>query len=205
MDYKGYVEELKNKCEAFLKEVELTGNENAYTDSLLEDVFTSVARLKDFYDKSADEVVKDEIKVVHSMDELKEYLENKEWQVSEISFGGGHVGWEIGQASPAGEDFWFSIMHDNNVEEAIVEIKRYAYDFDTEEHVKMWIDGPGAPDIETLVEDAKAIQEMLDEIADGVNFCEVKSIGEMLEDATRRSEELGVDDSSKGDIDIEKE
>ncbi len=125
----------------------------------------------------------EELTVVRTMDELKEYLEENGWWVSECNFSGGHVGWEIGKHSPAGEDFFFSFEHDNDVESAVKGIKDYAYDFDEDEHIEMNIEArrnglAGVPDTKTLVEDAKAIQEMLDELADGVNWCEQETIRE---------------------------
>lgn len=202
MDYKDYVKELRDECDVFLQQVKYMGNENAYTDKLLEKIFASVERLKDIYDKS--DMVEYEVKVVRTMDELREYLEDKGWQVAECSFGEGRPGWEIGQSSPAGEDFWFSIEHNNDVEQAVEAICDCAYDFDTEEHVKLWIDGRGAPDIETLVEDAKAIQEMLDDLAEHVEFCEPeeeKSIEEVLADAQERSEDLD-NGEDKSDVEL---
>ena len=127
-----------------------------------------------------------EPRVVRTMDELEVYLEDKGWTVHKDE-----EGWEIGQGSPAGEDFWFFIRHDNDVEKAVKEIQEYAYDFDVNEHVEMWVEArgnvSGVPDVATLVEDARAIQEMLDELADGVNWCEQKTIGETLAAAEQRS------------------
>ncbi len=207
MNYSDYVKELKDKCEVFLNEVELTGNETAYTDSLLEDIFTSVERLKDFYDKSDIDMDDDSVSVVRSMDELKAYIEEKGWWVSDCNYSGGHVGWEIGQHSPAGEDFSFSFEHNNDVEEAITAIKKYAYDFDEEEHIEIFVEArknglSGVPSTKELVEDAKAIQEMLDELADGVNWCEQKTIGETLAEATLRSEEGRESVDNKGERDM---
>lgn len=76
---------------------------------------------------------------------------------------------ELEQWSPAGEDFVFYVYGDT-VDEIIQAIRDYADDFDIEEHVKMWLDAKeakvsGVPDVCTLVEDAKAIQEMLNELA----------------------------------------
>ena len=117
--------------------------------------------------------------VVKSMDELKAYLEDHGWDVSWCNFYMGHVGWEISQYSPAGEDFNFAIEHDDNVEKAVKAIKEYAYDFDVDEHVQLNVGTRGAPDIRTLVEDADAIQEMLTELADGCNWCDQMTIGEL--------------------------
>ena len=47
---------------------------------------------------------------------------------------------KLPQYSPAGEDFIFSICHNNDVEKAISEINDYAFVFDTEEHISMWIE-----------------------------------------------------------------
>lgn len=108
---------------------------------------------------------------IHSMDELKERLEENGWRVVDCEIGPNDIpGWDIGQGSPAGEDFWFSIEHNNDFEMAIEEIKKYAYDFNINEHAEFWIEArhsefSGVPDVQTLVEDAKAIQSMLNELA----------------------------------------
>lgn len=111
-------------------------------------------------------------KTITSIDELKEAIENYGWSVSEFSYSDGDAGWELSQYSPAGEDFSFSICHNNDIKKAIKEISDYAYNFDTEEHIEMWVEAKnsvdGVPSISDLVEDADAIQEMLDELTD---FC----------------------------------
>lgn len=68
------------------------------------------------------------------------------------------------QTSPAGEELGFD-AYGEDVEEVVDSVKRYALDFDCDEHVREVMNGQGAPDLATLVEDAKAIQEMLDELA----------------------------------------
>ena len=125
-----------------------------------------------------------EITVVRLMDELEDYLDDKGWSVYKDD-----DGWDIRQASPAGEDFGFYIEHDGDVEKAVKEIKEYAYDFDIDEHVEMHLGGAGAPSVTVLVEDAKEIQKMLDELADGVNWCEMKTIGEIVAEAEQQSDE----------------
>ena len=124
----------------------------------------------------------DELTVVQTMDELEAYLEDNGWTVEMDD-----EGWEIGQCSPAGEDFWFYIRHDNDVVKAVKEIQQYAYDFDIDEHVQLNLGARGAPDVTELVEDAHAIQEMLDELADGVNWCEKKTIREIVAEAEERA------------------
>lgn len=111
-----------------------------------------------------------------TMDELESYLNENGWTVDKDE-----EGWDIRQASPAGEDFGFYIRHDNTVETAVKEIQQYAYDFDSEEHVKLNLGANGAPGVIELVEDARAIQKMLNVLADGVNWCKRETIRESVE------------------------
>ena len=82
---------------------------------------------------------------------------------------------EFRKASPAGEDFSFIILTEGLSGDAELadKILDYAYDFDAEEHIKMWVNAQGqvsgVPDIKTLVQDADAIKEMLDELAAAVS------------------------------------
>lgn len=83
-----------------------------------------------------------------------------------------HHFFEFQQESPAGEDFSFYIEA-KSPDELIHLIFEYAEDFDSEEHAEMWIQAKksgvsGVPSIKTLVEDADAIQEMLDKLADAM-------------------------------------
>lgn len=67
----------------------------------------------------------------------------------------------ISRYTPAGEDFGFEV----DAGDAVNEIKSYADDFDVDEHVKMWIGGPGAPSsIRCLLKDAEWIDEKLQEL-----------------------------------------
>ena len=81
---------------------------------------------------------------------------------------------EFNQCSPAGEDFSFTVLTKDasDAESLAAEVRSYADSFDTEEHVKMLVDAQGSvsgvPDIKTLVEDADAIQEMLNDLADAL-------------------------------------
>jgi len=75
---------------------------------------------------------------------------------------------ELNQTSPTGEDFWFSI----DGVDIPVEVAEYADDFDVNEHVGMYVETRGMQgvprSIRTLVEDAEAIQKMLDELAEAL-------------------------------------
>lgn len=90
------------------------------------------------------------------------------------------AGWNVGQdedgdelrlsfsqTSPAGEEFGFD-AYGEDVEEVVDSVARYALDFDCDEHVREVMHGQGAPDIEELVEDAKAIKNALYDLADSL-------------------------------------
>ncbi len=75
---------------------------------------------------------------------------------------------ELEKYSPAGEDFIFAIEG----KDIPTEVAEYAEDFDTDEHVELWVEGRGkrgVPEtIRELVEDAETIQKMLDELAEAL-------------------------------------
>lgn len=108
----------------------------------------------------------------NDMRELQELIEEMDWSISDCSFSNDVPGWEISQHSPAGEDFSFAIEHDNDSQKAIREIRNYAFRFDIEEHVNMWLKAKdnvsGVPDVVTLVNDAKAISKMLNDLYDHI-------------------------------------
>ena len=82
---------------------------------------------------------------------------------------------EFEKYSPAGEDFIFTIVG-NDEDEVVEKVREYAYDFDPDEHTEMWVESRGkhgVPDsIRTLVDDADAIKEMLFELADELRKAE---------------------------------
>lgn len=96
---------------------------------------------------------------------LREKAEELGWSLYEDENGG----IELGKYSPAGEDFSFYVHEKENLVETT---REYAGGFDTEEHIEMWVQArhstSGVPDIKTLVKDANAIQEMLNELADAL-------------------------------------
>lgn len=151
------------------------------------------------YDVEQEEEIEDEeLTVVRTMDELREYLEDNGWHVDECNIGPANdIGWELSKYSPAGEDFFFAIEHNNDVEAAVQALKQCAYNFDIDEHVQLNLGGRGAPGVTELVEDAKEIQEMLDELADGVNWCEQKTIKETLAEAAERAGSVGGSDKEQ--------
>lgn len=97
--------------------------------------------------------------------EQTDALERLDWSVSSYT-DDGRV--EIGKCSPAGEDFNICV----EVNDFPRSVREYAEGFDIDEHVALWIDGRGQRGVpETareLVEDAEAIQQMLNELADAL-------------------------------------
>lgn len=92
-----------------------------------------------------------------------EVCERLDWTVHEYKDGSV----DVAKQSPAGEDFSFGVSLENFVDE----VKQYAAYFNVDEHVEMWIvarrEGVcGIPSsIRELVEDAEAIDKMLQELA----------------------------------------
>lgn len=101
-----------------------------------------------------------------NLENLFAYIETLGWNV--YCGDDGYV--ELSQYSSAGEDFSFTVSENNLIED----VKDYAESFDSEEHAAMWYDAGqsgvrGVPSLHELVEDADAIQEMLNDLA--TNLC----------------------------------
>ena len=112
------------------------------------------------YVKEDDSITEDcQYNVEINVDEhIKRICEDNDWVVSEE----GDNMLYISRYTPAGEDFGFDV----DARDAANEIRRYADNFDVNEHVKMWINGPGAPSsIRCLLEDAEWIDEQLQKLA----------------------------------------
>lgn len=92
-------------------------------------------------------------------------LEENDWSVSSYTNDGRVV---LEKYSPAGEDFLMCAEIENFPES----IRARANDFDIDEHAAMWIEARGSVgvpnSIRELIEDAEAIQEMLNELADAL-------------------------------------
>ena len=93
-------------------------------------------------------------------------LEKNDWSVSSYT-NDGRV--ELEKYSPAGEDFLMCVEVENFPES----VREYANNFDADEHAEMWIKAigrvNGVPNRE-LIEDAEAIKEMLNELADALEM-----------------------------------
>ncbi len=90
-----------------------------------------------------------------------EVCERLDWTVREYKDGSV----DVAKQSPAGEDFSFGVSS----EDFVNEVKQYAAYFDVDEHVELWVESRGKrgvpSSIRTLVEDAEAIDKMLQELA----------------------------------------
>lgn len=107
----------------------------------------------------------------------RDICESLDWTIRE--YDDGTV--EVCQASPAGEDFFFTA----NVKNFPQEVERYADDFDPDEHIEMWIEArkhgtAGVPTTRELVHDAEAIQKMLKELAEALTADNKSTIGEQV-------------------------
>lgn len=74
----------------------------------------------------------------------------------------------LSKYSEAGEDFSFDIPIFKSTKELIEELDNYYMNFDVVEHAKMNDGANGAPDIETLIEDAKSIENDLKILVDSL-------------------------------------
>lgn len=96
--------------------------------------------------------------------QYKEEIEGLGWWIKE-----GDKQIEIGQCSPAGEDFSFCI----DDEDPVRQIRQYADGFDPDEHATMWIEARGhvsgiPTSVRDLIEDAEEIEKMLTDLADAL-------------------------------------
>ena len=85
--------------------------------------------------------------------DLKPVIEDLGWKIYD---GGDYI--ELGQYSPAGEDFSFPV----NTDYIVQHINFYAHNFDVDKHIEMWIEASnngvsGVPSARELIEDAEAI------------------------------------------------
>ena len=79
---------------------------------------------------------------------------------------------ELETYSPAGEDVIVVIWHDGTIAGFKRAFREYANGFDADEHAESWIEHRGEngcpSSIRALIEDADAIQQMLNDMADAL-------------------------------------
>lgn len=93
-------------------------------------------------------------------EKMEQQIENLGWSICSDT--------SINWGSPAGEDYWIECNDPNEMTDII---KSEYENFDVDEHVEMWVDAKrsgtqGVPSTTELVEDAKAIQKMLEQLYD---------------------------------------
>lgn len=82
---------------------------------------------------------------------------------------------ELEKYSPAGEDFLMVIDFDkeDQADTFISDLREYFEDFDVDEHVEMWLPSRGKggcpSSVRELVEDAEAIEKMVEELLDALD------------------------------------
>lgn len=94
---------------------------------------------------------------------------------------------EIGQSSPAGEDFSMTIDFDeeNQADSFKDSLEAYYEDFDIDEHIEMWIEAKrsgtsGVPSTRELVKDAEAIDGMISELSQALQKVNIPVLGWQL-------------------------
>lgn len=105
--------------------------------------------------------------------QYEEEIERLGWWIKETD---GLI--DIGQYSPAGEDFSFYIEATDN---PVKQIRQYADDFDADEHAEMWIEARGhvsgvPTSVRDLINDADAIKKMLTDLADALERIDAKEV-----------------------------
>lgn len=132
-----------------------------------------------------DNEIKPIVKPIATVDELIDAIESNddlEWYVSKYAdYSNLKESYlEFEGSSPAGEDISFSIDFDasklpcEQIQEIIDDLGSYYECFDTEEHVTMLLEAKnsglsGVPDVETLVKDAKEIDDMIRQLSEFVD------------------------------------
>ena len=114
-----------------------------------------------------------------------ETLEGKYWILcGEISEQNGQYYVEIENGSPLGEDIVETVWFDGTDIGFIEGVRELADSFDPEEHAEMWIEGRGkngVPEsIRDLLDDADAIKEMLNELADALENIDIEEMEAVL-------------------------
>lgn len=102
-------------------------------------------------------------------DNIIEVLENNDWGLcGEVTEQGGNFYAEIETFSLCGEDVVETVYFDGTDVGFIDGIKQCTYNFDADEHAEFWVNHRGengVPNsIRELIDDANAIQGMLDEL-----------------------------------------
>ena len=113
-----------------------------------------------------------------------EVLEGKDWSIYDITEQDGRYYVEIENYSPEGENLIETVWFDGTDNGFIEGVRELADSFDPEEHAEMWIEGRGKngvpASIRDLLDDADAIKEMLEELADALEKIDIEEMEAIL-------------------------
>ena len=141
-----------------------------------------------------------------NFDELKKIIEDDGWEVISDENIGNDSELDIRQFTPAGEDWGISVFFDDTVENAINAIIEYAenYDYNDEQGELIAMRGQhGIPDdIETLVEDGKWKQEVLNDLATKLKKINLDENKKITEADDENDIELNDNESDENDIEL---
>lgn len=103
-------------------------------------------------------------------EKVNDVLENNGWKLCSVEKQDGEYWAEIENWSPAGEDLVETIWFDGTSKGFCRAVAEYAADFDPDEHAELYVNmrgERGVPNsIRALINDADAIADMLDTLAD---------------------------------------
>lgn len=105
--------------------------------------------------------------IIETVEDFKKYFEKEGWTVygSEDE---NKVSWDIGKTSPLGEDFYFTIDCEATPKAIVMAMNEQINSFDINEHVQIFAESAGkngVPPLDELIEDAKDIKNMLQELS----------------------------------------
>lgn len=113
-----------------------------------------------------------------------EVLEVKDWNIYDNTEYDGRYYVEIENYSPEGENLIETVWFDGTDSGFIKGVRELANNFDPEEHAEMWIKGRGkngVPEsIRDLLDNAEAIKEMLEELADALEKIDIEEMEAVL-------------------------
>lgn len=136
-------------------------------------------------------------KVSKELQALLDKAEEMDWSYSAYieTSRGNRAYVEMGQYSPAGEDFNMVIDFEleNQAETFLEDLREYADNFDVEEHAEMWLPSRGKggcpSTLKELLEDAKDIKDMVYEL-----YRELVRLSKELEDLELSEEQIERND-----------
>ena len=105
---------------------------------------------------------------------VMDVLEACGWRLNSIEKQDGEYCAEIENWSPAGEDLPETIWYNGTGKGFVEAVQEWASDYDAEEHAEMWVESRGergVPNsIRDLINDADAIGEMFDDLAEKLSL-----------------------------------